>query len=63
MVSLLVVSDSVTLWTVARHVPLSMEFLRQKYWSGLLFPHPNPGMETASPMIGAMKSKRFFLSM
>ena len=56
-------SGSVTLWTVARHVPLSMEFLRQKYWSGLLFPHPDPGMETASPMIGAMKSKRFFLSM
>ena len=24
-------------WTVARQVPLSMEFSRQEYWSGLLF--------------------------
>ena len=27
-----------TLWTVACQVPLSMEFSRQKYWSGLPFP-------------------------
>ena len=27
-----------TLWTVARHVPLSMAFSRKKYWSGLPFP-------------------------
>ena len=26
-----------TLWTVARHVPLSMAFSRKKYWSGLPF--------------------------
>ena len=25
----------VTLWTVARQTPLSMEFSRQEYWSGL----------------------------
>ena len=25
----------VTLWTVARQPPLSMEFSRQEYWSGL----------------------------
>ena len=24
-------------WTAARQVPLSMEFSRQEYWSGLLF--------------------------
>ena len=29
-----VVSDSATLWTVACHVPLSMGFSRQEYWSG-----------------------------
>ena len=29
-----------TPWTVARHAPLSMEFLRQEYWSGLPFPPP-----------------------
>ena len=27
-------------WTVARHAPLSMEFSRQEYWSGLPFPSP-----------------------
>ena len=25
-----------TLWTVPRQVPLSMEFPRQEYWSGLI---------------------------
>ena len=34
-----VMSDSfMTPWTVAHQVPLSMEFPRPKYWSGLLFP-------------------------
>ena len=28
----------VTLWAVAHQVPLSMEFSRQEYWSGLPFP-------------------------
>ena len=30
----------VTPWTVARQPPLSMEFSRQEYWSGLPFPSP-----------------------
>ena len=30
--------DSVTSWTVAHQVPLSVEFFRQAYWSGLPFP-------------------------
>ena len=42
----------VTPWTVARQVPLSMGFSRQKYWSGQPFPSPgvfptqgsNPGL-------------------
>ena len=29
-----------TLWTVAYKAPLSMEFSRQEYWSGLPFPSP-----------------------
>ena len=29
-----------TPWTVARQAPLSMEFSRQEYWSGLLLPSP-----------------------
>ena len=30
----------VTPWTVACQAPLSMEFSRKVYWSGLLFPTP-----------------------
>ena len=30
----------VTPWTTAHQTPLSMEFSRQEYWSGLLFPSP-----------------------
>ena len=39
----------VTPWTVAHQAPLSMEFSRQEYWSGLSFPSPkslsDPGIE------------------
>ena len=35
-----VVSDSETPWTVAHRAPLSTEFSRQEYWSGLPFPSP-----------------------
>ena len=31
---------SATPWTVARQAPLSMEFSKQEYWSGLPFPPP-----------------------
>ena len=37
------------LWTVASQAPLSMEFPRQEYWSGLPFPSPggllDPGIK------------------
>ena len=40
-----------TPWTVAHEAPLSMEFSRQEYWSGLQFPPsgdlPNPRIEPA----------------
>ena len=36
--SLSLVRLFVTLWTVALQVPLSMELLRQEYWSRLPFP-------------------------
>ena len=29
-----------TLWTVALQAPLSKEFSRQEYWSGVPFPSP-----------------------
>ena len=32
---------SVSPWTVAYQVPLSMGFSRQEYWSGLPFPSPS----------------------
>ena len=43
-----------TPWTVAHQAPLSMEFSRQEYWSGLPFPPlrdlPNPDIKLASPV-------------
>ena len=53
-----VVSDSVTLWTVAHQAPLSVEFSRQEYWSQLPFPTPgdlpDPGIEPKSPASPAL---------
>jgi len=56
------VSDSfATPWTIARQAPLSMNFSRQEYWSGLPFPPPgdllNPGIQPRSPAL-----QRDFLS-
>ena len=48
-VSCSVVSDSAIPWTIACQAPLSMEFSRQEYWSGLPFPSPgdlpDPGIK------------------
>ena len=45
----------VSLWTVAHQAPLSMEFSRQEYRSGLPCPPPgdgpNPGIESRSPAL------------
>ena len=47
-----VMSDSGTLWTVARQAPLSLGCSRQEYWGGLpgspLGYLPNPGIEPTS---------------
>ena len=47
----------VILWTIAHQDPLSMEFSRQEYWSGLPFPFlgdlPDPGIEPRSPTLQA----------
>ena len=44
-------------WTVTCQTPLSMEFSRQEYWSGLPFPFPqdlpNPGIESRAPTLQA----------
>ena len=50
-------------WTVARQAPLSMEFSKQEYWSGLPFPSPGdlpvPGIEPESLAFPALAG-RFF---
>ena len=44
-----------TPWTVACQAPMSMEFIRQEYWSRLQCPClgylPNPGIESRSPTL------------
>ena len=46
-----------TPWTVAHQAPLSVEFSRQEYWSGLPFASPgdlpDPGIEPGSPALQA----------
>ena len=51
-----VVSDSLSPHVICQ-VPLSVEFFRQEYWSGLTFPSPgdlpDPGIEPRSPALQA----------
>ena len=58
-----VLSNSVTPWTAAHQVPLSMGFFRQEYWSGVSFPFPgdlsNSGIEPAS-LASPTLAGRFF---
>ena len=46
-----------TPWTVAYQAPLSIEFSRQEYWSGLPFPSPgdlpDPAIKPGSPALQA----------
>ena len=48
--------------TVANQAPLSMEWSRQEFWSGLPFPSPgdlpDPGMELESPVSQNTKQKQ-----
>ena len=49
-----------TPWTIACQAPLSMEFSRQEYWSGLPFPPPQdlPNLET-EPVFPALANGFF----
>ena len=46
------------LWTVAHQAPLSMEFSKQEYWSGVPFPSrgdlPHPRIKPLSPASPAL---------
>ena len=62
----LVESDSVTPRTVACQAPLSMEFSKQEYWSGLPFPSPgnlsNPEIKPGSLCIaGSFFTTRWYV--
>ena len=55
-----------TLWTVAHQVPLSVEFPRQEYWSGLPFPLPgdlpNLGNEPTSLMSPTLAGRLYLIT-
>ena len=58
--------DSATPWTVAHQAPLSLEFSRQEYYSGLPFPSPGdlpyPGIEPMSLVSPALAGGFFITS-
>ena len=58
MSNLCKVQHFATLWTIARYAPLSMDFSKQEYWSGLPCPPPgdlpDPGIEPTSLMSPAL---------
>ena len=60
------VSLFATLWIIAFQAPLSIEFSRQEYWSGLPYSPPgnlpNPGLEPEFPVIPALQVDFFLLS-
>ena len=55
------VSDSAIPWTVVPQAPLSMEFSRQEYWSGLPYPTPrdlpDPGIKPTCPACPALADR------
>ena len=55
-----------TAWTVGRQAPLSVEFSRQEYWSGLPFPNPgdrpNPGIKIVLPASASLAGRFFTTS-
>ena len=54
----------VTTSTVVHQVLVSMEFSRQEYWSGLLFPTPrdlpDPGIKPSSPVSPELQADSFY---
>ena len=52
-------SDSVTLWTVARQAPLPVRFSRREYWRGLPCPPPGDLPEPGVSCISSIASGFF----
>ena len=54
------------LWTVAHQAPVSIQYFRQEYWSGLPFPPPGdfpiPGIEPASLVSATLLGDSLLLS-
>ena len=61
----LILSDSAPAWAIAHQAPLSIEFSRQEYWSGLPFHSPgdlpDSGIEPMS-FVSTALAGRFFTS-
>ena len=54
-------SDSfATRWTIACRAPLSMEFPRQEYWSGLSFLSPGDLSDPGIELVSSALAGRFF---
>ena len=49
-----------TSWTVVHQAPVSMEFSRQEYWSGLPFPSPGDLPHPEIEPVSAVLADRFF---
>ena len=49
-----------TLWTVAHQAPLSMEFSRHEYWSGLPYPSPGGSLQPRHQIQVSCIANRFF---
>ena len=57
-----VMSDSVTSWTAAHQVPLSVGFSRQEYWSRLPFPSPGDFPDPGIKAISSALAGRFLIT-
>ena len=55
-----VISDSATPWSAACQAPLSMEFSRQEYWSGLPFSPPGDLPDPEIKLMSPALTGRFF---
>ena len=51
-----------TLWTIAYQAPLSMEFSRQEYWSGLPCPPPRDLLDSGIEPVSLAFASEFFSS-